>query len=75
MGCVVGNEFLCGANKFISIGCHSQVVRQRSATPLSPVQIWLAPLLNPSTLGNGGEGFFATIQNQVAIVCEEGERQ
>ena len=23
---------------------HSQVVRQRSATPLSPVQIWLAPL-------------------------------
>ena len=22
---------------------HSQVVRQRSATPLSPVQIWLAP--------------------------------
>ena len=26
---------------------HSQVVRQRSATPLSPVQIWLAPLKNP----------------------------
>ena len=24
---------------------HSQVVRQRSATPLSPVQIWLAPLI------------------------------
>ena len=23
---------------------HSQVVRQRSATPSSPVQIWLAPL-------------------------------
>ena len=23
---------------------HGQVVRQRSATPLSPVQIWLAPL-------------------------------
>ncbi len=23
---------------------HSQVVRQRSATPLSPVRIWLAPL-------------------------------
>ena len=25
---------------------HSQVVRQRSATPSSPVQIWLAPLKN-----------------------------
>ena len=25
---------------------HGQVVRQRSATPLSPVQIWLAPLKN-----------------------------
>ena len=24
---------------------HSQVVRQRSATPLSPVRIWLAPFL------------------------------
>ena len=24
---------------------HSQVVRQRSATPSSPVQIWLAPLV------------------------------
>ena len=27
---------------------HSQVVRQRSATPLSPVQIWLAPLIKTS---------------------------
>ena len=27
-----------------SLRRHSQVVRQRSATPLSPVQIWLAPL-------------------------------
>ena len=26
---------------------HGQVVRQRSATPLSPVQIWLAPSKNP----------------------------
>ena len=25
---------------------HSQVVRQRSATPLSPVRIWLAPFFN-----------------------------
>ena len=31
---------------------HGQVVRQRSATPLSPVQIWLAPLPknSPKTL-------------------------
>ena len=29
------------------IWCHSQVVRQRSATPLSPVQIRVAPLQNP----------------------------
>ena len=27
---------------------HGQVVRQRSATPLSPVQIWLAPELKSS---------------------------
>ncbi len=29
---------------------HSQVVRQRSATPLSPVQIWLAPFKKPELL-------------------------
>ena len=29
------------------IWCHSQVVRQRSATPLSPVQIRVAPLRKP----------------------------
>ncbi len=46
------DEDECGCyNKRVSeaqinfIWRHSQVVRQRSATPLSPVQIWLAPLL------------------------------
>ena len=29
---------------------HSQVVRQRSATPSSPVQIWLAPLKRDQNL-------------------------
>ena len=29
--------------KAMHIWRHGQVVRQRSATPLSPVQIWLAP--------------------------------
>lgn len=27
---------------------HSQEVRQRSATPLSPVQVWVVPPQNPS---------------------------
>ena len=35
---------VAGSNPvFRSIWRHSQVVRQRSATPLSPVQIWVAP--------------------------------
>lgn len=32
---------------FFTIRHHSQVVRQRSATPLSPVQIRVAPLEKP----------------------------
>ncbi len=36
-----GNESILTDNN--RIWCHSQVVRQRSATPLSPVQIRVAP--------------------------------
>ena len=36
----------CYNSKALWIWCHSQVVRPRSATPSSPVQIWVAPPKN-----------------------------
>ena len=37
----------CYNKEVLNIWRHSQVVRHRSATPLSPVQIWLSPLKKP----------------------------
>ena len=38
-----GREFKSRLPLHFMLWCYSQVVRQRSATPLSPVQIWVAP--------------------------------
>ena len=46
---VVGSSPTRGA--FKRIWRHGQVVRQRSATPISPVRIWLSPLLTPCNQG------------------------
>ena len=37
---------------FIYIWCHSQAVRQRSATPLSPVRFRLSPLMGTTICGS-----------------------
>ena len=41
------NRSVVGSSPTGGAWCHSQVVRQRSATPLSPVQIRVAPLRKP----------------------------
>ena len=41
------NKNPCYNKGVLNIWRHSQVVRHRSATPLSPVQIWLSPLIKP----------------------------
>ena len=45
--------------------CHSQAVRPRSAKPLSPVRIWVAPPKNPRS---SERGFFYPLRKQWHII-------
>ena len=69
---VVGSSPTRGAERKLNKWRHGQVVRQRSATPLSPVQIWLAPLLknSPKTLIIQGFRAFSCVKKSFKSVLE-----